>query len=197
MDTTTLIIALLVLIILGLAAVLLMQRRRSDNLRSKFGPEYDRALEESGDKRKAEAQLQEREKRVQKLSIRPLDREDRERFISDWRRVQAEFVDDPEGSISHADELLQKVMEARGYPVENFEQAAADISVDHPDVVQNYRTGHDIAVRHRRGEASTEDLRQAMIHYRELFDDLVTKESATQRSSTRKPRRTTDDTRTR
>jgi hypothetical protein len=173
MDTTTLIILILAVLVVALGAMLLMQRQRSGHLQSRFGPEYDRALEETGDKRKAEAELQQREKRVKKLDIRPLEAADRERFTSEWRRVQAEFVDDPMGAMTHADVLLQDVMRTRGYPVENFEQVAADVSVDHPNVVQNYRSGHDIAVRHRRGEAGTEDLRQAMIHYRELFEELV------------------------
>jgi len=193
MDTTTLIIAALVLLVLVLGGVLLMQRRRSSHLQSHFGPEYERALKETGDKRKAEAELQHREKRVQKLSIRPLDRDDRERFTKEWRRTQAEFVDDPIGSMRHADILLQDVMSARGYPVENFEQVASDISVDHPTVVQNYRSGHDIAVRHQRGEAGTEDLRQAMIHYRELFDELVTNEDSAESRTASKSKRSSDD----
>lgn len=193
MDTTTIIIVLLVVLVVALASVLLMQRRRSQKLQSRFGPEYDRTVRETGDKRKAESELLEREKRVEKLSIRPLEPEDRERFIEDWRKVQAEFVDDPEGSMSHADALLQEVMGARGYPVQNFEQAASDISVDHPKVVQNYRAGHKIADRHRRGEASTEDLRQAMIHYRDLFDELV-HDGEAPRSSKSRSRRKVHDT---
>jgi hypothetical protein len=193
MDTTTLIIVVLVLLVVVLGGMLLLQRRRSSHLQSQFGPEYERTLKEAGDKRKAEAELQQREKRVQKFSIRPLDRDDRDRFTAEWRRTQAEFVDDPMGAMRHADVLLQDVMTTRGYPVENFEQVAADISVDHPTVVQNYRSGHDIAVRHQRGEAGTEDLRQAMIHYRELFDELVTNEEAAQPSPGSKRRRNPDD----
>ena len=197
MDTTTLVIVLLAVLVLVLVGVILMQRRRSEHLQSRFGPEYERALEETGDKRKAEAELQKREQRVEKLSIRPLPPAHRERFIADWQRVQAEFVDDPDASVGNADRLLQDLMAARGYPVENFEQVAADISVDHPAVVQHYRTGHDIALRHRRGEASTEDLRQAMINYRELFDELVTDEETARRAEDTKPRRKSDDTATR
>jgi hypothetical protein len=192
MDTNTLIIAALVVVVLALGAMLLMQRRRSSHLQSHFGPEYERTLKETGDKRKAEAELQQREKRVQKLSIRPLNPDDRERFTREWRRTQAEFVDDPMGSMRHADVLLQDVMSTRGYPVENFEQVASDISVDHPTVVQNYRSGHDIAVRHQRGEAGTEDLRVAMIHYRELFDELVTNEKSPE-STASKSKRSSDD----
>jgi hypothetical protein len=183
MDTTTLIIIVLAVLVVALGAMLFMQKQRSGQLRSRFGREYERALEETGDKRKAEAELKQREKRVKKLDVRPLDAADRERFTSDWRRVQAEFVDDPMGAMTHADVLLQDVMRTRGYPVENFEQVAADLSVDHPTVVQNYRSGHDIAVRHRRGEAGTEDLRQAMIHYRELFDELVVDGGSSGRAS--------------
>jgi hypothetical protein len=176
MDATTIIIAALALLVIVLGGMLLMQRRKSEHLKTRFGPEYDRAVKETGDKRKAESELHEREKRVKSLDLRPLKHADRDRFTGEWRRVQAEFVDDPESSIRKADILLQDVMAARGYPVENFEQVAADVSVDHPSVVQNYRRGHDIAVRHQRGEANTEDLRQAMIHYRGLFDELVADE---------------------
>jgi hypothetical protein len=170
----TIIIAALVVMVLVLGGLLHFQRHRSDQLRSRFGPEYDRAVKESGGKSKAEAELVEREKRVKSLSIRPLEPNDRARFTRSWQDVQAEFVDDPEGSIGHADSLLAEVMSARGYPVSDFEQMSADISVDHPNVVQNYRTAHEIALRHERGQANTEDLRQAMIHYRSLFEELVT-----------------------
>jgi hypothetical protein len=194
MDTTTLIIVVLVVLVVVLAAILFMQRRQSDHLRSRFGPEYERELKQSGDKRKAEAKLQEREKRVEKLSIRPLTPAHREQFTNDWQQIQADFVDDPKRSIGRADSLVQEVMAERGYPVESFEQVAADVSVDHPAVVQHYRAGHDIAERHRRGEASTEELRQAMIHYRELFDELVTDEEAARRTESSKSRRKKDDT---
>ena len=190
MDTTTVVV---LIVALALVAVVIYFFWRRTALRQRFGPEYERALKETGDKRKAEAELQHREKRVQKLSIRPLDRDDRERFTKEWRRTQAEFVDDPIGSMRHADILLQDVMSARGYPVENFEQVASDISVDHPTVVQNYRSGHDIAVRHQRGEAGTEDLRQAMIHYRELFDELVTNEDSAESRTASKSKRSSDD----
>jgi hypothetical protein len=179
----TIIIAVLVAAVLILGGMLLFQQRRSKQLRSRFGPEYEREVRMSGNRRKAEAELLDREKRVQSLSIRPLSDPDRDRFIDDWRRVQAEFVDDPQESIARADALIGEVMSTRGYPVSNFDQIAADVSVDHPAVVQHYRAGHSIAVRHERGEASTEDLRQAMIHYRELFAELVTDEDASRRKS--------------
>jgi hypothetical protein len=174
MDNQTLIIIVLVAVVAALAVALLLQRKRSDQLRSRFGPEYERAVEETGDKRRAEAELHQRAKRVEKLPIRPLEPADRQRFIEAWRQVQADFVDDPQRSIGHADQLLQDVMSARGYPISDFDQAAADVSVDHPTVVHHFRAGHDIALRHQRGETNTEDLRQAMIHYRELFGDELT-----------------------
>ena len=173
MDKSTIIVIAIVVIVLIVAGLLLMQRRRTEKLRSSFGPEYERAVRETGDKRKAEAELQERQKRVEKLEIRPLDSKQRQEFTSEWQRVQAEFVDDPESSIRNADILLQEVMTARGYPVKNFDQVAADLSVDHPTVVEHFRAAHDIAVRHSHGEGDTEDLRNAMINYRKLFDELV------------------------
>lgn len=191
MDKTTLIIIVAVVAVLIVAGIFLMQRRRTEQLQSRFGPEYDRALREAGDKRKAEAELQDREKRVEKLSIRPLDPAQRDRFAAEWQRVQAEFVDDPENSVRDADILLQEVMSTRGYPVQNFDQVAADVSVDHPTVVQHFRTAHDIARRHSRGEGNTEDLRNAMINYRALFDELVADTPASDTETT--DRRITDD----
>jgi hypothetical protein len=193
MDTNTLIIIVLVIVVIALAAMLVMNKRKSQHLQTHFGPEYERALKETGDKRKAEAELLEREKRVHKLDIKPLQAADRQRFTSDWTRIQADFVDDPIDAMNQADLLLQDVMRTRGYPVENFEQVAADVSVDHPSVVQNFRSGHDIAVRHRRGEADTEDLRQGMIHYRGLFDELVTDEGSVKRGSGLKSAEKADD----
>jgi hypothetical protein len=179
MDINPIVVAVIVAAVLLIGvAIWYSQKRRSEQLRSRFGPEYDRTVEEVGDPRKAEAHLAEREKRVQALSIRPLEHKERERYAALWRRVQAEFVDDPSGAIGHADALLGEVMAARGYPVRDFEQAAGDLSVDHPLVVQHYRAGHEITLRHERGEADTEALRQAMIHYRELFDELVNEEPA-------------------
>lgn len=183
MDKTTIIVIAAVFIVLIVAGLLLTKRRRSERLQSDFGPEYERAIREIGDKRKAEAELHDRQKRVEKLDIRPLDRAQRQSFTTQWEEVQANFVDDPEQSIRGADILLQDVMTARGYPVQNFEQVAADISVDHPTVVQHFRTAHDIAVRHERGHADTEDLRKAMINYRELFDELVSDGTGSDRQS--------------
>lgn len=178
-----LIIILLLIVLVAVVAVLFLKKRKSEQLQDKFGPEYKRAVEDAGDPRKAEAELVNRQKRVQSFSIRPLLPGDRERFASSWQKIQAEFVDDPQGSITHADALLGDVMAARGYPVSDFEQRSADLSVDYPEVVQNYRAAHDIAVRHERGEASTEDLRQAMIHYRDLFEELTEEGDANRGSS--------------
>ena len=149
-----------------------------DQLSYQFGPEYERTVEEAGDRRKAEAQLAEREKRARALSIRPLEAKERDRYNSLWRKVQADFVDDPSGAISQADGLLGEVMTARGYPVRDFDQVAEDLSVDHSLVVQHYRAGHEVAVQHEQGKADTEALRRAMIHYRELFEELVQDEPA-------------------
>src|SRR5678815_2344749 len=158
----------------GIAAWLLLRGRRSERLRTQFGgSEYDRAVKEDGSRRHAEAELKERTERVESLNIRPLAAGDRERFVESWRRIQARFVDVPGSAVTEADQLLRDVMSTRGDPVSDFEQRAADISVDHPLVMENYRTAHAIAVRQTQGQANTEDLRQAMIHYRTLFEDLV------------------------
>ena len=173
-----LILALVVIAVIVGVGVLLLRRRKSGQIRSKFGPEYERTLQETGKPAAAEAALREREQRVSKFNIHPLPPGDRERFTESWTRVQSEFVDDPQGAVTRADALLGDVMSARGYPVADFEQRSADLSVDHPVVVQNYRTAHDIAVSHARGEAGTEDLRKAMIHFRSLFDELVHEDEA-------------------
>jgi hypothetical protein len=130
-------------------------------------------VKEDGNRRHAEAGLNERTARVESLNIRPLAEGDRSRFVESWRRVEARFVDGPGGAVTEADQLLGDVMSTRGYPVSDFEQRAADISVDHPLVLENYRTAHAIAFRQTKGQANTEDLRQAMIHYRTLFEELV------------------------
>jgi hypothetical protein len=175
MNPMTLFIIFSVILIaaVGIAAMIFLRKHKTERLQNRFGPEYARAVEESGGRRKAEAGLQEREKRVEAFAIRPLAASDRERYIASWRKVQSEFVDDPKKSVTQADQLLGDVMSTRGYSVSDFEQRSADISVDHPLVVENYRAAHEIAIRHASGQASTEDLRQAMIHYRTLFDGLV------------------------
>ena len=167
-------IALVVVLVGGLAAFLLYRKRRTARLRTQFGEaEYARAIEKGGNRRHAEAALQERAQRVDGLRIRPLAAADRARFLSSWRDVQARFVDGPGGAVMAADQLLGDVMSTRGYPLDSFDQRAADISVDHPLVLENYRAAHEIAIRQTRGQAGTEDLRQAMIHFRTLFEELV------------------------
>jgi hypothetical protein len=170
-----LIIGLAVIVITGIVvAWVLVRKRRTGRLRTQFGgSEYDRAVKEDGSRRDAEAGLKERTARVESLNIRQLAPGDRARFVESWSRVQARFVDGPGGAVTEADQLLGDVMSTRGYPVSDFEQRAADISVDHPLVLENYRTAHEIALRQTTGQANTEDLRQAMIHYRTLFEELV------------------------
>jgi hypothetical protein len=167
-------IALVVVLVAGLVAFLWYRKRRTARLRTQFGgAEYARAVEQSGNRRHAEAALQERAQRVDGLRIRPLTAADRARFLSTWREVQARFVDGPAGALTAADQLLGDVMSTRGYPLDGFDQRAADISVDHPLVLENYRAAHEVAIRQTRGQAGTEDLRQAMIHFRTLFEELV------------------------
>lgn len=176
MSTTLVIIvavAVIAVLAIAVAGYFYWQYRQSKHLQSRFGPEYQRTVEEIGDRRRAEATLHKRETRVEKFDMHDLTPEERARYTASWRKIQADFVDNPSESVSRADELLGAVMTARGYPVTDFEQRAADLSADYPTVVQNYRAGHDLALRHRRGEANTEDLRQAMIHYRALFDELT------------------------
>ena len=169
-----LILAIAMIVVGGIVAWLFLRKRKTERLRSHFGSvEYDRAVEEGGSRRHAEAGLKERTERVESLNIQPLASGDKARFVESWRRVQARFVDGPGGAVIEADQLLGDVMSTRGYPVSDFEQRAADISVDHPLVLEHYRKAHEIAVRQTQGQASTEDLRQAMIHYRTLFEELV------------------------
>jgi hypothetical protein len=180
MNQTTLIIiaAVVIAAIVVVVGLIWSRRRRSEHLRGRFGPEYEHAIAHEGGRAKAEAELAKREKRVSKLDIRPLEPAARLGFIDRWKEVQAQFVDDPARAVAYADALIGEVMTAQGYPVSDFEQRAGDISVDHPEIVRNYRAGHDIALRHAQGKANTEDLRQAMIHYRALFDELVNETDA-------------------
>jgi hypothetical protein len=174
MDTASIIIVVIIAIGIGAAfAMMVMRYQRTKTLQTRFGPEYGRAVGEAGSRTLAETKLQKRERRVRSYSIHPLAPEDRTTFNSKWRKVQADFVDDPSAAVSEADTLLGEVMSARGYPVNDFDQQAADLSVDHPVVVQNYRAAHAIAIRHSRGEADTEDLRRAMVNYRNLFNELA------------------------
>ena len=176
MSTTVIIviIAVVVIAVAGIATLAFRRKRRTEGLRSKFGgDEYARAVKEDGGRRHAEAGLDKRTERVESFHVRPLTPGDRARFEESWRRVQGQFVDGPAIAVAGADQLLGDVMSARGYPVSDFEQRAADISVDHPLVMENYRKAHEIALRQMKGQASTEDLRQAMIHYRTLYEELV------------------------
>jgi hypothetical protein len=175
MDARILIpIAAVVIIFVIVAVALIVRRRRTEQLKRRFGPEYDRTvLEQHGDARVAEAALAEREKRVEKFPLRVLSAVDHEAYTVEWAAVQRRFVDDPSAAVGSADRLVGRAMIDRGYPMTDFEQQAADISVSYPVVVQNYRAGHEIVMRHADGDATTEELRQAMIHYRTLFDELL------------------------
>jgi hypothetical protein len=179
MDTSTLtiiLIAVMALILVGLAAWVISHRRRTQHLREKFGPEYDYTLDQAGDRRKAEMELEEREKRVEKLEIRDLAPEERARHFADWQHTQADFVDRPVEAVREAHRLIKELMVARGFPVADFEQRAADISVLYPQFVTDYRAAYQIAEKNEGDGASTEDLRQAMVHYRSLFEELLESE---------------------
>jgi len=163
----------LLAIVAAVVAWTYIQRQRRVRLRQRFGPEYDRAVHAAGAPAKAEAMLEERARRVDRLKIRPLAREQADSFSREWRQVQGQFVDDPDGAVAAADRLVAQVMAARGYPLDDFETRAADLSVDHPRVVENYRIARAVAIRRDRGEAGTEELRQAVVNYRTLFEDLL------------------------
>jgi len=166
---------MLVAVVIAMAAAgwFVWMRRRSEQLRERFGPEYERTVHDVGDVRKAEASLAARAKRVEAFHIRALSPDEADRYSAAWQRGQSQFVDDPGRAITDADKLVGEVMTARGYPVGEFDQRVEDISVDHPDVVMNYRAAREIALQHGQGRADTEDLRQAMVHYRALFRDLL------------------------
>jgi hypothetical protein len=173
MDQKLLIALAVVAAVVVVLLVIGAMRRRSQELKRRFGAEYDRLVREKGDPRKAEAELAAREKRVKKLELKPLSQVDRKRFSDAWVAAQARFVDDPKGAVADCNRLVKEVMLARGYPVTDFEHRAADISVDHPHLVTNYRAAHDIAAKSERNAATTEELRTAVVHYRALFDELL------------------------
>ena len=166
-------VAVVVIVAIAVIAWLYASKKRTERLRSEFGPEYKRMARAEGDAREAEKVLLERQARVKKLDIKPLNDQQRTEFADAWESAQAEFVDDPTAAVAHADVLVQEVMNTRGYPVADFEQRVADVSVDHPAVVQNYRLAHDIAIRHDQQDVGMEKLREAMLHYRALFADLL------------------------
>jgi hypothetical protein len=168
-----LIVGIMAGIVIAVIVFAFARMRRSQRLRQRFGPEYDRVLKKEGEVGRAEGVLEMRTKRRDKFEIRPLPAATRADFAKRWGVVQLQFVDDPQGSVARADQLVDELMASRGYPMADFEKRAEDISVDHPVVVQNYRAAHDIALRHSRGEGNTEDLRKAMVHYRTLFEELL------------------------
>jgi hypothetical protein len=170
-------IAAAAVFLVAAAALTMTKQRRTKRLQGQFGPEYDRTVETAESKKAAEAELAARKDRREQLEIRPLSSTARERYAFQWRTVQAQFVDSPAAAVTSADQLIQTVMADRGYPVEDFGSRAADISVDHPQVVEDYREGHRLAEKSSDGDGSTEDLRQAMRHYRALFDELVEAEA--------------------
>jgi hypothetical protein len=173
-SPTTYVIAVIVILLIIIGAVALARRNRSKSLQDRFGPEYERAVRQSGGSRaEAERELAQRQERVKRMHIEELPAGAKTRYTDEWRTVQTRFVDEPKVALVNADRLIASVMRDRGYKVDNYDQTVADLSPDHPNVLQNYRTAHDITARSETGEVSTEDLRQAMVHYRSLFDDLV------------------------
>jgi hypothetical protein len=179
MNTTYFIIAVvLVLMIVGaILGLIFARRKRSERFHDQFGPEYDRTVLTMGNEKKAQTELDERRKHVETLNIRPLSISERERYLADWTAVQAKFVDQPGQATVEADHLIMEVMQIRAYPVSDFDQRAADISVNYPALVSNYRAAREIAIKNENHQANTEDLRQAMIYYRSLFDELLKTET--------------------
>jgi hypothetical protein len=175
MDTTAWIVVAVVVIAAAAVTWFLVRSARTRALQERFGSEYDRTVASTDGRRQAEAELKARQERVDELDLVPLSRPDHDRFSSEWTKVQAEFVDDPVEAVSDADHLIQTVMQRRGYPMEDFDRRAADLSVEHPRVVENYRSAHSIAVKETRDadQANTEALRKAMVYYRSLFDELL------------------------
>jgi hypothetical protein len=175
MNNTYIIIAV-VLILMIFGAVLapkFASRKRSERLHDQFGSEYDRTVQALGDEKKAQAALEERKRYVDALEIRPLTAAENKRYLADWAAVQSKFVDEPGQAIIDADGLIMEVMQLRDYPISDFEQRAADVSVSYPALVGNYRAAREIALKHQQHQADTEELRQAMIYYRSLFQELL------------------------
>ena len=175
MDSQALVIVIVaaVVVLAGIGVFAYYTRRRRQQLRDRFGPEYDRTLEHAKSPAEADTILANRVNRVSRFRLRPLTREQADGFAQEWRRVQGRFVDDPDGAVVAADQLVAEVMAARGYPLEDFDKRVDDVSVDHPNVVENYRTARALVARRASGDADTEELRQAVVNYRALFDDLL------------------------
>ncbi len=173
MSNSTLAVLIIIAIAVIVAIALVVKTQRSQKLKARFGPEYSRVVQETGSVAKAEAKLEKLASRVNHFKIVPLSADAHVDFVAAWQRIQGQFVDDPKMALSEADRLIQRLMDVRGYPVSDFKQRVADLSVDHPSIVEHYRKGHDISLRHSQGRASTEDMRQAMIYYRTLFDELA------------------------
>ncbi|MGV0836534.1 hypothetical protein [Mycolicibacterium thermoresistibile] len=167
------VLAVIAVVAIIVAVRAMSMHRRSEHLKERFGPEYHRAVDQTGDERAAEKELAQRERKRKKLDIVPLPPEVQARYAEQWRQVQVAFVDNPSGAVGEADRLISQVMRDRGYPVDDFEQRAADISVDHPDIVDNYRSAHHIHLSQQRGDVGTEQQRQAFVHYRALFATLL------------------------
>ena len=173
MNTGLLIAILVIVVLVVLLAVLFGRRRRTEGLQQRFGPEYQRTVARTGDQRAAEADLTAREQRRRELDIVALEPAARARYLEAWQTTQGRFVDDPAAATREADILVAQVMRDRGYPVDDFDQRAADVSVDHPQVAENYRAAHALFQANEQGLASTDDLRQAFVHYRSLFSELL------------------------
>jgi hypothetical protein len=173
MSTTQLLMVAIAIVVIAAIGWFVYQSLSRKRLESRFGPEYEKTLNAVGSRRGAERELKEREERVEALDIRPLDPAERSRYAEEWRRLQARFVDEPAPAIDGADRLIRDVMQRRGYPVGDFERRAQDLSVNHPIVVQHYRAADSLAASRREGKANTEDLRQALVHYRALFNELL------------------------
>jgi hypothetical protein len=178
-QTSMILAGIVMTALIVIAAWLTYRNRQSHRLRDRFGPEYRRAVDDLGSRTRAESELLDREKRVSRFNIVPLSREDAERYGRSWRALQARFVDDPKGAAREADVLVRDVMVKRGYPMGDFDRLAADLSVDHPVVVDNYRAAQAIVIKDQRGEADTEALRNAVVHYRKLFHELLEVDDAT------------------
>jgi len=174
LNSTSTIIVILVVVIIGvILAVVFSRRRRSDRFHDQYGSEYDHTVQTAGNEQKAQTELDERRKHVETLAIRPLSVSERERYLTDWASVQNKFVDEPGKAIVEADRLIVEVMQMRAYPVSDFEQRAADISVNYPTLATNYRAAKAIAMKNEQHQVDTEELRQAMIYYRSLFEELL------------------------